>query len=296
MALTAFGNFQEFDENLKRRGTRVGRRKGLQPVVFKDGVPSANNARPSGITNASILNLLAPQDTSGTGATGSADTAIQNSRRIKRDREVTKLLTTLGGQQLQEEASTGRATDKNIVDLARASLTDQASRDLAGQGSANALAKQGLVGQQKLALGSQSAEAALERLNVTNTAGAAAQARALEAGSEASGLEDARARRTANENRAFSLFQGGDVTGARSLASSGSFTPSFRGLQAPVAPSQLKFIPGQKTSGSLGQEINLPGKVFNPATGEVNTDLSDLSDEERDALLQILENRDTQGE
>jgi hypothetical protein len=288
-------NFELFDPKLKRRrSTGASRRSSLQPIAYRGGIPSAENARQSGLTSAALANLVAPQDFSGTGATGSADKAIQNSRRIKRDRQVTQLLSTLGGQQLQDEGATARSEASNRTSLQVAGLTNQAASDRANSTQEGSLAKQGLIGEQKASEQASAQQAVLDQLRVKAEIGEGVQERSTASDIAAAELQDERSRSAENRARAFDLFKGGDSEGAERLSRANAFNPSYGGLTPPGSPSDFKFIPGQKSS-VKGIETVLPGKVFNTGTGDVQTDISDLSPEERDALLKILENRETQG-
>lgn len=288
-------DFELFDPKLKRRLRQgANRRESLQPIAYKRGIPSAENARPGGVTAASIANLLAPQDFSGTGATGRPDEAIQNSRRIKHDRQVAQLLTTLGGQQQQEEGATARSAASDQAKFNIAGLSDQSAQEVARIGQEGSLAKQGLIGSQNLSEQRLADQGRLGQLKFTAEAAEEAQGRETAEGITEATIQDDRTRTRANQARAFELFKGGDVEGAERLSRAGAFNPSYGGLTPPSSPEEFKFIPGQKSS-VKGVDTVLPGKVFNPATGNVDTDLSDLSPEERDALLKILENRETQG-
>lgn len=288
-------NFELFDPKLKRKiGSTGSRRRGLQPLVYKGGIPSAEKARPGGITAASIANLLAPQDFSGTGATGSADTAIQNSRRIKHNRQVNQLLASLGGQQMQDEGATARSAAGNLTQLAVADRAAQTSLQKAKADQEGSLAKQRLIGTQKTAQQQAAEQAALNQIGLKADIGEEAQERATTSNIAAADIQDERNRAAENRARAFELFKGGDPEGAERLSRANSFSPSYGGLTPPGSASTFKFIPGQKSS-VKGVETVLPGKVFNVGTGDVQTDLTDLSPEERDALLKILENRETQG-
>ena len=278
----------------KRRQSGIGRQESLQPVIFEGGIPSAERARRSGITSAALVNLLTPQDYSGTGATGAADAAIRGSRRIKRDRQVAQLLSTLGGQQIQEEGATKRTALSNIADLQKAGLSRQTALETAASGREGALEKQRLIGTQGLTERGLAEDAAMDRLRFKTSAAEEAQTRGLEESRKTADIEEERQRERLNQARAFELFKGGDVKGAERLGKSRFFAPSYSGLTPPQAQSTHKYIPGQKIS-VKGLEQQLPGKVFNVETGEIETDISDLSPEERDALLEILETRKPQG-
>lgn len=290
-------NFEEFDDDLKRRRrTGVSRRESLQPIAFKGGIPSAERARTGGITSAAFINLLAPEDFSQTGATGAPHKAIQASRRIKHNRQINQLLATMGGQQLQEEAATGRATASNLTKLREADLRRRTSLETAEGSRVAGLEKQRLIGEQGLTERGLSEQAALDRLKFSATEAEKAEERGVERGITGETRAEERKRKAANEARAFELFKGGDAEGAERFSKTpGAFTPSFQGLAPPSASSQYKYIPGQKGVGRGGIETQLPGKVFNLDTGELETDISDLSSEERDALLDVLEKRRTQG-
>jgi len=288
-------DYELYDPNLKKLRQRgASRRESLQPIVYKGGIPSAENARPGGITAASIANLLAPQDFSGTGATGRSDEAIQNSRRIKHDRQVMQLLSTLGGQQQQEEAATARNALDNLTKSNVESSSNQSAQDIAKLGRVADLDKQRLIGEQGLAEQSRSQQGALDLLKQKASIEEGLKEREAQEREASAAVQDERTLTRENQARAFELFKSGDVRGAERLARSGSFTPSYEGLTPLSSSDELKFIPGQKSS-VKGIETVLPGKIFNPRTGDVQTDLSDLSPEERDALLKILENRETQG-
>lgn len=290
-------NFEEFDDDLKRRRrTGVSRRESLQPIAFRGGIPSAERARPGGITSAAFVNLLAPEDFSQTGATGAPHRAIQASRRIKHNRQINQLLATMGGQQLQEEAATGRATASNLTKLREAGLSRQTALETAEGSRIAGLEKQRLVGEQGLTERGLSEQAALDRLKFSATEAEKAEERSTEREASGDTIAEERKRKAINEARAFELFKGGDIEGAERFSKTpGAFTPSFQGLTPPSASSQFKFIPGQLAKGVSGVESRLPGKIFNLNTGELETDISDLSSEERDALLNILEKRRTQG-